>query len=172
MNKKFMLGILIVLMIGLSASYASPIPGYAQTDEELMAVGIITYGLVHLYEGLNDWGFMPVPGITGKRSEDGSFSYTFKKVDPDGDGLFVLDGTNKATLSKNKIHEILDITIQDDTSTIFKVYITASGLPDDDLVMTSMKINGKTFTQSQIETMLETDFEDDFDDNFEDDWDF
>lgn len=157
MNKKVLVGLLIVLMAGMSLTYAAPSPSLAQTDEELLAIGIVTYGLVHLYEGLYEWGFMPVPGITGSRSENGSFSFTFKAVDPDGDGQFILDGTNKATVSKNMVNEILDITIHDSGNMNYKVYITASGSPDEDLVMTSMKINGKTFTQSQIETLLEGD---------------
>lgn len=158
MKRKPIVGLFIVLMMSMFLTYAVPLPSLAQTDEELIAVGIVTYGLVHLYEGFYEWGFMPIPGITGSRSEDGSFSFTFKGVDPDGDGQFILDGTNKATVSKNKVNEILEMTIHDSTNmNVNKVYITASGSPDDDLVLTSMKINGKAFTQSQIEALLEYD---------------
>jgi len=157
MNKKVLVGFLIVLLTGMFLTYAAPGPNIAQADEDLLAVGIVTYGLAHLYEGLHDWGFMPVPGLTGSRSANGSFSYTFKAVDPDGDGQFILNGSNKATLSKDKINEILDITIHDSDGMNYKVYITATGSPDEDLVMTSMKINGRAFTQSQLETLLEGD---------------
>ena len=157
MNKKLLVGFLIVLLTGMFLTYAAPGPSIAQADEDLLAVGIVTYGLAHLYEGLHEWGFMPVPGLTGSRSENGSFSYAFKAVDLDGDGQFILNGTNKATLSKDKVNEILDITIHDSDSMNYTVYITATGSPDEDLVMTSMKINGRAFTQSQLETLLEED---------------
>lgn len=155
MKGKILSILLIVLMMGMSVAYAATSLDFAQTDEELIGVGIITYGLVHLYEGMYEWGFMPIPGLSGSSAGDGSFSYRFSGVDPDGDGQFILDGTNKATLSGSKIHETLEITIRDGSVVSYTIYITATGSADEDLALTYLKINGKSFTQEQIEVLFE-----------------
>lgn len=153
MKRKMISCLLIVLMLGMSVSFAA----VDQTDEELIGVGITAYALVHLYEGLHQWGFLPVPGLTGSSAEDGSYWYTFRGVDLDGDGLFVLNGKNVATVSEAGVRETLDITIQDGGTISYTVHLTASGSADNDPVMTSFSINGKSFTQSQIEILLKDD---------------
>lgn len=154
MKRKMVVGLLIVLMTGMFASYAAVQPSVTESDEDLISAGLMAYALVHLYEGLHEWGFLPVPGLSGRKADDGSYWYTFTSVDFDGDGLFILNGTNKAFVSEAEVRETLDMTVQDGTTISYTIQITASGPPDEDLVMTSFSINGKSFTQSQIVELL------------------
>lgn len=152
MKKRMLICLLICLLSGLSVTYADN-PTLEQTDEELIGVGIVTYGMSHLYAGLHEWGFIPVPGLSGSSAGEGSFTFSFTGVDLDGDGLFILQGTDMATVSENMVYEILNMTIFDGNTVRYTIAITASGAPDDELDITSLAVNGKSFTREHMELL-------------------
>ena len=173
MKKRIAIILLIVLVLGIilsctEAELTSSL--YLTGDEEYVALGIGTLFMTYLIEASYrmDPDTPEMSGLSGTYDgPDGAFSFTYTNFDFDTedeedamfDDSFLLNGTHTRTISGTTATESLDITLDvsdGDTTEHMTVKIDLTFEEDDEgPTITLFKVNGKSFTQAEVEAFFD-----------------